>query len=495
MNRPDTHVEEKLVRDNVYIGKRPETADLPDFSTMRDKLPAPFWQGHESVISCYWKTWELAFSNLRNPDESTRFISPFIDTAFNGNLFLWDSVFILMFGKYGRRVFNFQQTLDNFYSHQHSDGYICREIRERDSLEMFERFDPSSTGPNLFGWSEWEYYLISRDKKRLGNIFPVLLAYSRWFRKHRTWQNGSYWSSGWGCGMDNQPRMEEKYNCEFDHGHMSWIDTTLQQIFNNRILIHMALVLGREGELEEEKKEIAELSAFVNRNMWDGASKFYFDRRRDGSLSGVKTIGAYWALLAEALPSSELDGFLSHLESRQEFNRPHMIPALSADNREYCEKGGYSNGGVWSPTNYMVLRGLSLYGRNGMAHRIGLNHLEKVVETYIKTGTLWENYAPEDRSPGQPARPDFVGWTGLSSVSILFEYVFGIRTSPDGTLLWDVRLMEKHGVYSFPFGEELIDLECAERSTEKEEPVIKLHSRGRLTLRVRWSGGEKTVKT
>ena len=29
---------------------------------------------------------------------------------------------ILNFGKYGCNIFNAQKTLDNFYSHQHSDG-------------------------------------------------------------------------------------------------------------------------------------------------------------------------------------------------------------------------------------------------------------------------------------------------------------------------------------------------------------------------------------
>ena len=50
-------------------------------------------------------------------------ISPFIDTAFNGNLFMWDSAFNVMYGRYFSHVANFQTTLDNFYACQHKDGF------------------------------------------------------------------------------------------------------------------------------------------------------------------------------------------------------------------------------------------------------------------------------------------------------------------------------------------------------------------------------------
>ncbi len=48
----------------------------------------------------------------------------------------------------------------------------------------------------------------------------------------------------------------------------------------------------------------------------------------DGLARTVKTIGAYWALLAEAVPKDRIDRFISHLENPQEFNTPHRVPAL-----------------------------------------------------------------------------------------------------------------------------------------------------------------------
>jgi hypothetical protein len=496
MGRPDTHVHNRLVDENVFLSLPKQEEALPGFDSSRDLLPAPLWRGHETVVDCYWKAWEIAFRNLRQPLPGSPLIANFIDTAFNGCTFMWDSSFMTMFGRYGSRAFNFQRTLDNFYSCQHSDGFICREISVQDGMERFERFDPSSTGPNIMPWAEWEYYLHFRDKQRLAHVFPVLLAYTEWFRSHRTWPDGTYWSSGWGCGMDNQPRLPPGYHVSFEHGHMSWIDTTLQQIFANKLLTRMGHEIGRTDDLNEIVAETERLTDFVNQHMWDDGIAWYYDRFRDGTLSRTKTIGAYWALLAEAVPDEKLPRFLQHLQDPAEFARPHRVPTLSADDPAYDVSGGYWLGAVWAPTNYMVLRGLHAAGAHDLAHEIGINHLDHVVKVFESTGTLWENYAPESSSWGTPAMKDFVGWTGLSPIAILFENVLGLHPRVDrNELTWTVRLLDEHGVDRYPFGPHAtLDLRCASRSSAAEEPVIEAMATQPLRLVIEWSGGRKTIQ-
>jgi hypothetical protein len=125
-----TYIPNLYATENVLRVKAHVLSPLPSFAKSRDRLPQPFWAGHESAIACYWKVWGIAFRNLRLPTPENGFVSPYIDTAFNGHLFMWDSAFILMFARYGRRAFDFQQTLDNLYAKQHPDDFICREIRE-----------------------------------------------------------------------------------------------------------------------------------------------------------------------------------------------------------------------------------------------------------------------------------------------------------------------------------------------------------------------------
>ena len=99
-------------------------------------------------LKCIGRHGKIAIGNIRAPQAGSGFVSSYLDTAYNGNIFMWDSSFILMFARYGTRFFPFQRTLDNFYAKQHPDGFICREIKA-DGADCFERYDPVSTGPNL----------------------------------------------------------------------------------------------------------------------------------------------------------------------------------------------------------------------------------------------------------------------------------------------------------------------------------------------------------
>jgi glycogen debranching enzyme len=226
--------------------------------------------------------------------------------------------------------------------------------------------------------------------------------------------------------------------------------------------------------------------------MWDEQSGFYYDMLSNDKLNHVKHIGAYWGLLADAVPQERAERFVAHLDHPTEFNRPHRIPALSADHPEYSHDGSYWRGGVWAPTNYMVLKGLRNCGYGGLAHLIARNHLANVVKVYEDTDTVWENYAPETAAPGKPAKPDFVGWTGLPGIAVLLEEVFGLQPDvPAHKLTWDVRLLDEHGVTNYPFGTKgVLDLKCYARNSVLEKPVIEIRSNQPITLHVHWAGGE-----
>lgn len=491
----DRYVENPFVKENIFIEKKYELQPLPLLSDVKRHLPQPVWEFHEDVIDCYWKTWEIAFDNLRQPNDSSHFAANYVTTKFNDHIFMWDHAFMFMYWKYALSVFPFQKSLDNFYTNQHPDGYICREIGETDGSEQFHRFDLASTGPNIFPWTEWEYYQISGDKERLALVFPVLVAYTQWLKKYHTWQDGTYYTNGWGCGMDNQPRLPEGYKPSIDHGHMSWIDITVQQIFADKLLLKISDILGRRYEIADIEEESNLLTQFVNDKMWNDKIDFYVDRFRDGSVSDVKSIGAYWSLLAEIVPPDRLKNFCTHLEDTNEFNRWHRIPSLSADTPGYEKDGDYWKGGIWCVANYMTLRGLTARGLDSLAHEIALNHIDRIVTRYKDTGTIWENYAPEPNEIPRNCRPNFVGFSGVSPISILFENVFGIQSYvPGNQIVWDVRLLEKHGINHYPFGlKGIVHLTCGMRKSLKEEPVIDVTSNIPLTVLVKWEGGSKTI--
>lgn len=420
-----------LVKENTFITKTPENSPLPTFDEVKDSLPIPIWDGHESHIDCYWWAWELAFRNLRQPAENSGFVSNFIDTAFNKCTFMWDSVFMLMFGKYADRLFNFQGTLDNFYALQHRDGFICREIREDTGCDRFTRHDPSATGPDVMAWCEWEYYLNFGDKERLSKVFAPLMAYHRWMAEHHTWPDGTYFSSGWGCGMDNTPRLMDGYSHCFSHGHMIWVDACMQEVLSCNSLINIATELGKLECVNELKAERDNLKKVIDEKLWHEPTHFYYDLWKNGKHNMVRHIGAFWALVSECASPERAEKMIEYLQREDEFRVPHRVPSLSKSHPAYVDNGGYWRGGVWAPTNYMVLKGLDKYAKYDLSHEIAVEHLQAVINVYKDQGTLFENYAPElingKNDKGAPSRPDFVGWTGLSPISILFEFVLGIK--------------------------------------------------------------------
>jgi hypothetical protein len=224
-------------------------------------------------------------------------------------------------------------------------------------------------------------------------------------------------------------------------------------------------------------------------------------------------------LLAGSTPENHLSRLVTHLENPAEFKRTHRIPALSADDPDYSGTGNYWCGGVWAPTNYMVLKGLDEIGQNDLAHDIAKNHLENVVRVFESDDTswagaeqfrryfhladlevddkhtLWENYAPDAIKPGSHSKPGYVGWTGLPPIAVLLEDVFGITPDANSNqITWHIRLLDEHGVRHYPFGlHGLLDLKCNQRNSQLDRPLIEVHSDIPLTLKVIWEGGTETV--
>ena len=494
----NTYVMETLVAENSFRTAKVEKTKPGTFEQARKVLPSPYWEGHAKEIEMYWRAWQIGIGNICQPLDDSGFVTSYIAPAYNGNIFMWDDAFITMFCRYGKNFFPFQKTLDNFYAKQHPDGFICREIRA-DGSDCFGRYDPTSTGPNLLPWSEWLYYTQFGDDNRLNKVFPVLAAYYKWLKLNRTWRNGTYWSSGWGTGMDNMPRVQDGYNTIYSNGHMIWLDACLQQIMVADILLKMGFYLERWQEIETFEDDIKRLSAYINKNMWNSKDGFLYDQYENDSLSTTQGIYAYWALQTNVLGKDRLDKLVSHLSDTAKFNRYHRIPSLAADNPKYKANGRYWVGGVWPSTNYMVISGLADKGYRKLAYDITRNHYYNVCKVYQNTGTFFEYYAPEEAAPGFMARKDFVGWTGLPPIAELIEYIFGIRANHESnTITIDVNLLDAYGIDKYPYGENgSISFKVAKRSNAAEKPKVTIKSNVPFKAVLLWGNNkvEKEIKT
>ena len=72
----------------------------------------------------YDKALAITKSKVRGGNTEPFFKKPFIDAAFNGNIFLWDSCFMCCFCKYHMDELPVYQALDNFYKLDISRAFL-----------------------------------------------------------------------------------------------------------------------------------------------------------------------------------------------------------------------------------------------------------------------------------------------------------------------------------------------------------------------------------
>lgn len=497
----------KIVSDNDLPEAAPRV-DVP-FSRLQSQVPAPVLPSRPDWVKMYWKAWQIALKNVRNPSIFNGFSGSFMDAAFSDNIFHWDTCFIVMFGRYAWHFLPAAQSLDNFYNAQDADGFICREIRMEDGKNYLDKqYSKDTINPPLFSWTEWYLYKMSGDRNRLEKVLPNLNRYYEWVERHRSWQEalspnkGLYWTTTLASGMDNSPRtsslnpLSASYQQRLSggkqfhhHADYAWIDFTAQQALNALCMARIAKEIADDASEDLNLKRFEQLKVKINSHMWDELSGFYYDRDAEGLLTLVKTVGGFWPMLAEIADDPQCKRLIAHLEDPREFKRPHLVPTLSADHPEYHARGDYWKGGVWTPTNYMITRALMANGYHQKASEIATNHLAAIADVFRETGTFWESYAPEKFERGELSRADFIGWTGCAPISMLIENILGFEIdAPEKTICWRINLQETHGIENLRFGE--ITTSLMLEKGDAEEFNITVESDGNYSLAL-WLGGEK----
>ena len=378
------------------------------------------------------------------------------------------------------------ESLDNFYAKQHKSGEICREIARatgRDLTEwtntenqpLFSRIGWSGTwddrpehprpieyrgreapsvNPSLtldglnhpiLAWAEMESFRQTGDRERLDRVLEPLTRYFGALDTYLRQGNGLYMTD-W-ASMDNSPRNP------FLSGGGTGVDTSAEMALFARNLAEIARETGRDDMVAtfEEKAEI--ISDRINELMWNEAEGFYFDLTADGKRTPIKTIAGFWPLVAGVASKAQAARLVESLLNPDTFGRTCGIPSLAADEEDYDPSGGYWRGAVWAPTTTMVIRGLERYGYHDLASTLATRHLETIATVFLDTGTIWENYAADNPVPGRPARPDFVGWSGMGPIRYLLEYAIGLKAdAPANTLTWILKPGFEQGCERYRFG-------------------------------------------
>jgi hypothetical protein len=423
-------------------------AALTPWSALARGQPAPFAVSPELQRRMYETALGIARRKVRGGEPGSVYPERFVDAAFSSHIFLWDTCFIAAYAKYHQDELPIAAALDNFYERQDADGFICREYDEA-GRPFWPKDHPVSINPPLMAFAELELFSQRPHRVRLARVYPKLAANFEFIK--RTWRgdDGLYIGDALGSGMDNIERypfgwtddgkgiaLHNLYPQVFDYKGLSaaWnrqgrsVDLSAQMALFADNLAGIAGRLGKPGEAVRWRTEHGRIAAAINGRCWDETDGWYYDLGY-GKPIRRRHIGAFWTLIAGVAGPARVERMVRRLTDPSQFWRETPVPALPADMAGFQSDGGYWRGGVWAPTNYMLIRGLARCGRRDLARRLALAWYGRVAQVFEATGTFWENYAPDAVAPGKPSRGDFCGWTAIAPIAIWREFVGGPASS------------------------------------------------------------------
>ncbi|HEX8554169.1 MAG TPA: trehalase family glycosidase [Sphingomonas sp.] len=390
----------------------------------------------------YDKALAIALKKVRGGPEDPYFRKPFTDAAFSSNIFYWDTCFIATYAKYHLGVLPIENALDNFYRFQDADGFICREYTKQ-GKPFWSKDHPVATNPPLLAFAELEVYQQSRDRDRLVRVYPQLKRHFDWLVAAFRMDDGLFISDGLGSGMDNIPRypigwkddeqgipLVQLFPQIYNHDTLDsrWnrqgrsVDMSAQMALFALNMKTIARLIGQSRDVAGYDRLHRSIKVAVNARCWDEATGFYYDLGY-GKPIMRKHIGMFWTLIADLVPKQRLARMIAHLTDPASFWRRTPVATFPADQRGFDPKGGYWLGGIWAPTNYMIIRGLERVGRGDVAERLARQFYWSVARVFEQTDTFWENYAPDVLERGNASKPDFCGWTALAPITLWHEYI------------------------------------------------------------------------
>ena len=435
----------------------------------REALPVPVFEQNPAFLELYWKAWDLAWKHVLYREDSPQKL--YIDEAMTPDtIWIWDTLFMALFCKFGFQEFPGIESLNNFYYILHDKKHHPARIQHPDN-------------PPFFAWVEYEYAKITGDLDRLrwvvhenkylqkhfdfieesrrfttipGCNFPMIVKKTKF---------GYAWS-GPPSGMDNTPRGRGKY------WNLLWVDLISQQALAACYIASIASLLD---DLQLETlyyKKYLILKEIVNKYYWDIQTGFYFDIGRFNHYKKHKitTPASFWVMLAEIPTEEQANRMTQHLLDPNSLGGYLVWPTVARNDRNFDPRGQYWRGGVWIPICYMGVKALEKYDYFQLARTFTEKLLGVMYQTYTEftPQTIWEAYSPVEPKPStykrntRYVRPDFCGWSALAPISLFIENVIGIHSIDafKHEIHWNLNnsYVGKQGIYNLQFGETRTDL-------------------------------------
>lgn len=415
----------------------------------------------QDFVDIYNKTWAGVSSFWINPkngeqDNDGLFIYPE-----NNKLIInqFESILSSFFLVYSNRNFDACKNIDYFYSKQEENGAIRWKYDIKDGSPVFTEENPDGIGMPLFAYAEFNIFHKSANKKRIKEIMPNLQNYMTWIDKNYRKENGLYSVPVSVSSMNNSPRKNVCYPIDFN----------ACMAINASYMSALGDILNDKEISFQYRKLYFSIKTKINSLMWSNQTNFYHDLDADENKIPVKTIAAYWTMLAELPNADKADLLVEHLNNPETFGTEHPFPTLSVDSPDFSEEGNGFCGSVMPSFNFMVIKGLEKYAQFEFARECAIRHLYFVLEGLMpnankEPGDLYEAYLPQKEGKATmenntPARNKFIMTAGLSTIALMIENVIGLSISlPRKTVDWIIPNLEIMGIENLSLKRNLITI-------------------------------------
>jgi len=401
----------------------------------------------QDFVDIYDQTWAWMEDYVQFRGESGNLQSRFCNEPQAQYIEQIAAAFSTFFMVYSNKKFSASNQVDLFYEKQEEDGAIRWAYDLKTDAPLLSHENPKGVGLPLFSWVEYNMYHKIGNKKRIKEVMPILEKYFLWLETNFKHENGLYAVPFCATGMSNGPRSTAHFFVDF-----------------NAVMAVNALYMSELGEILNDKdisfkykKHYFSLKTKINQIMWDDDRGLYMDLDANLNQIPLRSIAAFWTLLAEIPGETRWERLLEHLKDPQTFGTPHPFPTIAACEPTFSEHGNGYQGSVFPYLTFMVIKGLEKIGKYEMARDCAIRHLYYMLDTlhpeHNKRGSVWEAYKPlRDGAADWPAedginRPLYLQSVGLSTVALMIENVIGLYISlPKKTVDWKVPTIEAMGI-------------------------------------------------
>jgi hypothetical protein len=289
-----------------------------------------------------------------------------------------------------------------YFERQKADGYINYRTGPYLNEDIFENGELTTSAP-WFAWQNAEIYSITHDKTFLQEAYRSSSSFYRYYVTNRDKDDDGLCEWGGEAVLES---VRDGLVAVWDQvgypSRFEAMDLNAMLVVEARALASMARELQRPSEAEAWDADATKRAALINSMMWDQSTGFYyhvdksrhsFSYAKENDLKRQEIIGflPLWAGIASKEQAAKL---VTVLTDTAKFWRKYGVPSLAADDRYYNPKG-YWNGPVWLPWNYLIVRGLLMYGYVKEARQLTEHVVAGVAAGLAQDHVFWEFYSPD----------------------------------------------------------------------------------------------------